>query len=121
MMEGIGFKADIDKCGQVPVGNTLRTWGKVKTLPSIHMFKKDARIWLEITEVRVERLQEITEGDAIKEGIKPIYFTTGKQVDTLPRFRYLWNSINAKRGYGHDTNPWVWVISFLLYYQGQRR
>jgi hypothetical protein len=86
--------------------------------PSIHMPRWASRITLEITEVRVERLQEISEEDAKTEGIT-ISERTGLY---QPRncayavwsFRELWDSINVKRGYGWDTNPWVWVISFQV-------
>ena len=99
----------------------------IKWKPSIHMFKCDARIWLEITGIRVERLQEITEEDAIGEGIQlfkvglpptqvkvyasgwPDPLCGGTSVDG---FHHLWDSINAKRGYGWSENPWVWVIEF---------
>ena len=88
----------------------LQCFGRKRS--AMFILRWASRLTLEITGVRVERLQEISEADAIKEGIKPIYFTTGKQVDTLPQFKYLWDSLNAKRGYGGETNPWVWVISF---------
>ena len=82
--------------------------------PSIHMFRKDSRITLEITGVRVERLQEITEEDAQSEGIKQLHFTTGMKVNCMPQFIELWDSLNAKRGYGWEVNPWVWVIGFKV-------
>ena len=72
------------------------------------MPKEAARIWLEVTNVRVERLQEISDTDAWAEGI----------VDDVPfgtaatKFKELWDSLNSKRGYGWDANPWVWVIEF---------
>jgi hypothetical protein len=98
-------------------------WGpnESKWKPSIHMPKTAARIWLEVTSVRVERLQEITEEDAVKEGIKNVFErnphydgTIGSaiKINHLTQFRELWDSINAKRGYGWDVNPWVWVIEF---------
>ena len=74
-----------------------------KWRPSIHMPKAAARIWLEVTDVRVERVQDITEEDAQAEG-----------VDSLADFIELWDKLNAKRGYGWDTNPWVWVIEFRV-------
>jgi hypothetical protein len=70
--------------------------------------------WLEITAVRVERIQDITEEDAKAEGIvvwegdRLQRGNSGGQQD----FSKLWDSLNAKRGYGWDVNPWVWVISF---------
>jgi len=86
----------------------------IRWKPSIHMFRKDSRIDLEITEVRVERVQEITEGDAIAEGIPPFAPDGEERRSTIPRkhFSVLWDSINAKRGYGWAVNSWVWVISF---------
>ncbi len=76
--------------------------------PSIFMPKEAARIWLEVTNVRVERLQEITYDDCLREGM----WDYGTDVDTLAAFQELWQKLNAKRGYGWDVNPWVWVISF---------
>jgi len=71
------------------------------------MPKTLARIWLRVVDVRAERLQEITETDAISEGTtgggSHPYFWVGA-------FRYLWDSINAKRGHGWEMNPWVWVV-----------
>jgi len=89
-----------------------------KWKPSIHMPKAAARIWLEVTNVRVERLQEITAHECILEGIssEDVLYNTPVSGDfaqyTINQFKNLWNSINAKRGYGWDSNPWVWVISF---------
>ena len=81
-----------------------------KWRPSIFMPRWASRITLEITEVRVERVQEITEEDAIKEGISP----EEHPFDAPPamRFAILWDSINAKRGYSWESNCWVWVLSF---------
>ena len=69
-----------------------------------------SRIILEITGLRVEQLQDITEEDAVTEGL-PSREQTG--FDTA-RYRYhiLWDSLNAKRGYAWDSNPWVWVMEF---------
>lgn len=89
--------------------------------PSIHMPRKAARIFLRVTDVRVELLQSITEEDALKEGFKPGYESigNGKFEDALERewtavdeFRELWQELNLKRGYGWDVNPWVWVYEF---------
>jgi len=78
--------------------------------PSIFMPREVARIFLRVTNVRCERLQEITDSDAINEGMDghPRYDDNA----TILTFRRLWDCLNTKRGYGWDTNPWVWVISF---------
>jgi len=78
--------------------------------PSIFMQRWASRITLEITDVRVERVQDITDEDAIEEGVD----RTNTSIPTYARQRYqkLWDSINAKRGFGWDVNPWVWVVAF---------
>lgn len=84
-----------------------------KWKPSIHMPKEAARIWLKVTDVRVERLQEMWASDVPKEGI---YFNKPTTADEmLMAFAKLWNSTIKKSDldrYGWDANPWVWVIEF---------
>lgn len=81
--------------------------------PSIHMPRWASRITLEVTEVRVERLQDISEDEAVAEG----YDCSGLQeaatdVATV-WFRTLWDEINAKRpGCSWEDSPWVWAITF---------
>ena len=88
--------------------------------PSIHMPKEAARIWLKVTDVRVERLQEITEDGAKAEGAN---FKKGKNVGfeekmnrtAIERFTEIWNSTIKKSDldrYGWNENPYVWGISF---------
>ncbi len=110
----------------LPIG--VNTWR-----PAIHKPRKAARLFLQVKDVRVERLQDITEEDARAEGVKTAvwYMPYGKDEDAhidisgLPGypdqrasyrngFATIWDSINAKRGYGWDTNPWVWVIEFEI-------
>ena len=81
--------------------------------PSVFMLREAARIFLKVTEVRVERVQEILCGDMKREGCIPA-IVTGGQWQQWQRDYWipLWDSINAKRGYGWDKNPWVWAISF---------
>lgn len=103
------YRADVDAQGDM-----------LKWRPSIHMPKEAARIWLKVTDVRIERLQEITEEDAKAEGAN---WKNGKNVGweekmkrtARDRFAEIWNSIIKKCDldiYGWDANPWVWVISF---------
>lgn len=76
--------------------------------PSIHMPKKAARIWLNVTNVRVERLQDMTDDDAEAEGC--FDYTS-----TALGFPDIWDSTIKKSNldsYGWDANPWVWVIEF---------
>jgi hypothetical protein len=97
------------------VGHSLGGSGIDKWRPSIHMPKWASRIWLEITDIRVERVQDITYSNMKAEGCIPDN-VCGGYVDKL-RERYwkpLWDSINAKKGYGWQINPWVWVISFKV-------
>lgn len=85
----------------------------IKWKPSIFMPRAAARIFLRVTDVRVERLQEILCGDMKREGCIPPT-VTGGQYQQWQRDYWipLWDAINAKRGYGWETNPWVWVIEF---------
>jgi hypothetical protein len=88
-----------------------------KWRPSIFMPRYLSRIVLEVTDVRVERLMEITDRDAVNEGIT-MSLARGMNFknDGLEGFRgyfaILWNDLNADRGYGWETNPWVYRIEF---------
>ena len=84
-----------------------------KWKPSIHMPKEAARIWLKVTDVRVERLQEITEVQAQAEGCNSGLLTGA--CTARGQFEDLWNSTVKKSDidrYGWDASPWVWVIEF---------
>jgi hypothetical protein len=70
------------------------------------------RITLEVTAVRVERLQEIGEEDCRAEGLEDFYGSNAPYSDGRTRFMDAWNTLNAKRGYSWESNPWVWVIEF---------
>lgn len=99
--------------------------------PSIHMPKEAARIWLKVTNVRVERLKDMTDNDALKEGAEGVRcdhaglgayactdcMNTGWLEPPLLEFMGIWNSTIKKSDldrYGWDANPWVWVIEFEL-------
>ena len=86
--------------------------------PSIHMPKELARIFLKVTNVRVERLQDMSIQDMINEGVKASDITTNRGVieyRVVNRFEELWDSTVKKKDldkYGFGANPWVWVIEF---------
>lgn len=94
---------------------------KIKWISSIHMPKEAARIFLRVTGVRVERLQDITDEQAIREGCNGIFCGNGAnmgdgwEVTPIDEYKPLWNSTVKKSDlskYGWDANPWVWVIVF---------
>lgn len=88
------------------------SWAK---RPSIHMPKKAARIWLKVTDVRVERLQEITAEGIRNEGLSSMAVHAGDMEIALKEWEKLWNSTIKKSdldSYGWEANPWVWVIEF---------
>jgi len=91
-----------------------------KWTPSIHMPKSAARIWLQITDIRVERVMDISNEDAIAEGIQKVHTHLYKNYlkdlnkdyyfSPLPSFRSLFKSIYGEQIW--NQNPWVWVITF---------
>ena len=86
----------------------MATSTRIHWHPSIHMPKEAARIWLKVTDVRVERLQDMTDDDAEAEGC--FDYTS-----TALGFPDVWDSTIKKSDldrYGWDANPWVWVIEF---------
>lgn len=88
------------------------SWSK---RPSIHMPKEAARIWLKVTDVRVERLQDITADSIRNEGLSSLAVHCGDMEIALKEWENLWNSTIKKSDldrYGWDANPYVWVIEF---------
>lgn len=122
----IPFNTYVDKNG---VGHDHAPWR-----PSIHMPKEAARIWLKVTDARVERLQDMKPVDVIKEGAYPdcwdclnTYGESGSQCcygteeqcsqcdEVMMEWEKLWNSTINKSDldrYGWHASPWVWVIKF---------
>jgi len=95
----------------------LADWVKLSTdfspgrlRPSIFMPKKIARIWLEVTSVRAERLQDISVEDMIKEGLRTKLREHNAKVALDAKWNSLWYSIHGK--FSMDENPWVWVYEF---------
>lgn len=104
-------------------------WGNAKQgkhevwMPSIHMPKIAARIFLKVTSIRAERLKDITDEGCYKEGISGTsFYDEAEQIqiagiglnDSLERaaFSLLWNSTVKEEKYSWEGNPWVWVIEF---------
>ena len=96
---------------------------RAKWRPSIFMPRWASRIDLEVVSVRVERLQDLTEEDAKAEGIEKgntYYYGDPHPVKGSPKcyntakeaFAGLWDSLNAKRGFGWEQNNWLWVVEF---------
>ena len=115
-------------CGCYMYRATDEIYGDARWHPSIRMPKEAARIWLKVTDVRVERLQDITPKGAESEGVGNLFYDDigygeknyGTEVDTeygiaKEQFAWLWESTIKKSDldrYGWDANPWVWVIEF---------
>lgn len=78
--------------------------------PSIHMPRWASRLTLEITDVRVERLQSISEDDAKAEGVDEMCVLPGDQGSFVQPYAALWESINGPESW--NANPWVWVVEF---------
>lgn len=128
-IENIAFKADSSVYNCIEKLHYLEQLGEngiyvKKWKPSIHMPKAAARIWLKVTDIICERLQDISEEDAIVEGVEiykdgnsykiPIkhqieFYRTNKK-DSTDAFRVLWININGSDSW--NANPWVWVIKF---------
>jgi hypothetical protein len=91
--------------------------------PSISMPRIVSRLFLEVKNVRIERLRNITAIDAFKEGFMndPLYCPCFLASGDCPfpydcpvcGFRQTWDSMNAKCGYPWESNPWVWVYEFM--------
>jgi hypothetical protein len=102
---------EVGPCQNTP---TFRRDGSIRWRPSIHMPRWASRITLEITAVRVERLRDISEEDALAEGVRTEQDTASEGAGWYdkPRraFQFLWSSIYGDESWG--ANPWVWVIEF---------
>ncbi len=104
---GTIYKADYDSCEAAGLSGLYGGWK-----PSLFMPKREYRILLEIVGERVERVRRISHEDALAEGIE----RTNSSIHSiaLERFQRIWDAINKKRGFGWDTNPYVWVYEFKV-------
>jgi len=113
----VGARVDYDGNYRWKPGESPCRWR-----PSIHMPRWASRITLEITDVRVQRLQEISEDDCIAEGIDRVksgpfgfrdyeWLDAQTGIEAWKSYASLWDSINGKRA-PWSSNPWVWCITF---------
>ncbi|HMD89447.1 MAG TPA: hypothetical protein VKF38_09820 [Anaerolineaceae bacterium] len=139
----IEYRADLpvgctDYPGQWPADEARGNDDAPKWTASIFMPRWASRINLEIKNIRVERVQEIREKDAKAEGIAGHADNLGSRhsnptmiypafpekdggfMTARAAYEALWDSLNKKRGYGWDVNPWVWVIEFQMVSQPVR-
>lgn len=93
------YKADNDPLNSI-----------VKWKPSLFMPRAACRLRLEIINIKVERLQDISEEDAKAEGVETLGLYPGYDISYRGKFEGLWNSINGNESW--EMNPWVWVIEF---------
>lgn len=121
MLEPLYYAADGSCCQQIPECACVEV-GKPRWRPSIHMPRWASRVTLLVTDVRVERVQDINGASALAEGVScvetsggcPNYFHSAhgeKFPEAREAFRDLWDS-NNRPGRGWASNPWVWVIEF---------
>ncbi len=125
-LDGVRYPADGGFRAIEDSSEAAGRWGELyayrgttgATVPAIHMPRWASRITLEITGVRAERLQNISESDARDEGVTIAdhhmrgYCAGAYLPPGIRAFHDLWDSLNAARGHGWDTNPWVWVVEF---------
>jgi hypothetical protein len=118
---GIVYKTGKSKTIDIDEKEILYFAGKTIWQSPIFMPKRAARIFLEVKSVRVERLQDISEADAMAEGVEArfevdlaTFIDKAKPIISTYRigFKHTWDSINSKRGYSWNSNPWVFVYEF---------
>jgi hypothetical protein len=112
--EKIGLPRDEEGCYHWPAQENPLPWK-----PGLFLPRAGSRITLEVTDVRVQRVQDISEDDALAEGVEPCYwgcydFSYSAMPAPLANYRRLWDEINAKRGFGWAVNPWVWAYTFRV-------
>jgi hypothetical protein len=102
---GTIYRADFDPVEAAGLGGMYGGWKS-----AVHMPEHLSRIRLEIVAVRCQRLREITDSDALKEGCCGVARTTWG----TPNFRFVWDSQHSKHGHCWAENPWVWAVTWKL-------
>lgn len=96
----IAYRADVSECLR-----NRKIWKSPICMP-----RRASRFSMTITGLRVERLHDIVDGDVEAEGIDAELIN--RWLDPRMAFASVWDSLIANRGYGWDTNPWVWVLKW---------
>lgn len=116
---GATYQADLSPVmgkgpmGQYVNGRALLEWKwKRRILSARFMPRWASRITLEVTDVRVQRLQAITPGECVAEGVSSLEYV--EPWEAVLWYRQVWDGLNAKRGYSWESNPWVWAITFKV-------
>src|SRR5579885_225226 len=105
--ESILYRADLDPVEAAGIGAMYGGWKSARFMP-----KRVARFWLELTDVSLERLQEIAVEDIVAEGLRSTLREPEACMDLRLQWQSRWDAINAKAGLGHAENPWVWALSY---------
>ena len=101
-----------DGCPAWKNGSSQNWQWKRSILSAMFMPRWASRIQLKIKDIRVERIQDISEDDIFKEGFEIGEVEKHKYTRAFLWFQSLWDSINEKRGFGWEQNPHVWIIEF---------
>jgi hypothetical protein len=102
---GLGWLGGDCECSPVYRADHPDTTAKWKS--PLFLPRRHSRLTLEITNVRCERLKDISDADLASEGYK-----NSERYENLEEFKITWDTLNFKRGFGWAKNPWVWCISF---------
>lgn len=127
-VESAYYKADDDDVLNEHEFNICPWWKHKNALPGIHMPRRHSRLTLTVTDVRIQRLQDMSEEDAVAEGVMSgtsclngagwfpslPAMTMGALPTAKDAYRVLWDSINADRGFSWDANPWIVAITFTV-------
>lgn len=109
------YAADNKGVGQERFNQLMASKYRERNIPSIHCYRFASRLTLEITDIKVERVQDISGEDAQAEGwprAQELFPGTNTNFKARAWYEKLWDSLNKERGFGWDVNPYVWSIHF---------
>ncbi len=99
-------------CGDLWRGESGHSWRR-----NIHMPRFAARIFLKVTNVRIEQLQNVTEEETEWDGLQNYYDENSPYMLNVIRFKNFWNNTYTKRNQSYEENPWIWTVEFERIYQ----